>query len=81
MFKTITRFWLCLAILFSTNLYAQEHLLPVLSGKVIDAQSGEAIVGATISVDFKKSGATTDAAGQYKISLPYGEYVLKVSSV
>jgi hypothetical protein len=81
MFKTFTRFWLCLAILFSTNLYAQEHLLPVLSGKVIDAQSGEAIVGATISVDFKKSGATTDAAGQYKISLPYGEYVLKVSSV
>ncbi|MBP6054838.1 MAG: TonB-dependent receptor [Cytophagaceae bacterium] len=81
MFKTITRFWLSLAILFSTNLYAQEHLLPVLSGKVIDAQSGEAIVGATISVDFKKSGATTDAAGQYKISLPYGEYVLKVSSV
>jgi hypothetical protein len=81
MYKSITRICLLLIFCFSTNLFAQDHLLPVLSGKVIDAQSGEPIIGAAISVDFKKSGAISDANGLYKISLPYGEYVLKVSSV
>ena len=81
MIKNFTRWGLCLSLLISFRIFAQEHQLPVLSGKVIDAQSGEVIVGATISVDFKKSGAVTDANGTYKLSLPYGEYVLKVSSV
>ncbi len=81
MIKNFTIWGLLFVLFFSTNTYSQEHLLPVLSGKVVDAQSGEVIVGATISVDFKKSGAVTDANGLYKLSLPYGEYVLKVSSV
>ncbi len=81
MIKNLTRWGLCLSLFISFSTFSQEHQLPVLSGKVIDAQSGEVIVGATISVDFKKSGAVTDANGTYKLSLPYGEYVLKVSSV
>jgi hypothetical protein len=81
MIKNFTRWGLCLSLFLSFNIFAQEHQLPILSGKVIDAQSGEVIVGATISVDFKKSGAVTDANGLYKLSLPFGEYVLKVSSV
>ncbi len=81
MIKNLTRWGLCLSLFISFSTFSQEHQLPVLSGKVIDAQSGEVIVGATISVDFKKSGAVTDANGLYKLSLPYGEYVLKVSSV
>jgi hypothetical protein len=81
MIKNFTRWGLCLSLFLSFNIFAQEHQLPILSGKVVDAQSGEAIVGATISVDFKKSGAVTDANGMYKLSLPYGEFVLKVSSV
>lgn len=81
MIKNLTRWGLCLSLFISFSTFSQEHQLPVLSGKVIDAQSGEVIVGATISVDFKKSGAVTDVNGTYKLSLPYGEYVLKVSSV
>jgi hypothetical protein len=81
MIKNFTRWGLCLSLFLSFSIFAQEHQLPILSGKVVDAQSGEVIVGATISVDFKKSGAVTDANGIYKLSLPYGEYVLKVSSV
>ncbi len=81
MYKIFTRLLLLGLIGVYTNLSAQEYNLPVLSGQVLDAQSGEPLVGAVISVDFKKSGATTDAKGTYKISLPVGEYIVKVSNV
>lgn len=79
--KFFTR--LLLLVLFGvySNLSAQEYTLPLLSGQVTDAQSGEPLVGAVISVDFKKSGSISDAKGFYKISLPVGEYVVKVSNV
>lgn len=81
MYKTFTRLLLLGLIGVFTNLSAQEYNLPVLSGRVVDAQSGDPLVGAVISVDFKKSGSTTDATGNYKLSLPVGEYVVKVSNV
>lgn len=81
MYKIFTRLLLLGLIGVYTNLSAQEYNLPVLSGQVIDAQSGDPLVGAVISVDFKKSGSTTDAKGNYKLSLPVGEYVVKVSNV
>jgi hypothetical protein len=81
MYKTFTRLLLLGLISVYTNLSAQEYNLPVLSGQVTDAQSGDPLVGAVISVDFKKSGSITDAKGSYKLSLPVGEYVVKVSNV
>jgi hypothetical protein len=81
MYKTFTRLLLLGLISVYTNLSAQEYNLPVLSGLVTDAQSGDPLVGAVISVDFKKSGSITDAKGSYKLSLPVGEYVVKVSNV
>lgn len=81
MYKTFTRLLLLGLISVYTNLSAQEYNLPVLSGLVTDAQSGDPLVGAVISVDFKKSGSITDAQGSYKLSLPVGEYVVKVSNV
>ena len=81
MYKIFTRLLLLGLIGVYTNLSAQEYNLPVLSGQVVDAQSGDPLVGAVISVDFKKSGSTTDAKGNYKLSLPVGEYVVKVSNV
>ena len=81
MYKTFTRLLLLGLFGVYTNLSAQEYILPLLSGQVIDAQSGEPLVGAVISVDFKKSGSISDAKGLYKISLPVGEYVVKVSNV
>ncbi len=81
MYKVFTRLLLLGLIGVHTNLSAQEYNLPILSGQVIDAQSGDPLIGAVISVDFKKSGATTDAKGFYKIPLPVGEYIVKVSNV
>ena len=81
MYKTFTRLLLLGLFGVYTNLSAQEYILPLLSGQVIDAQSGNPLVGAVISVDFKKSGSISDAQGLYKISLPVGEYVVKVSNV
>lgn len=73
--------WLC--VYFPTKLSAQntEFKLPLLSGKVIDTNTGEPIVGATIFLDFKKSGIITDTLGNYNIYLPKGEYVIKISHV
>ncbi len=81
MYKVFTRLLLLGLIGVYTNLSAQEYNLPILSGQVIDAQSGDPLIGAVISVDFKKSGATTDTKGFYKIPLPVGEYIVKVSNV
>mgnify|MGYP000989310965 CR=1 FL=1 len=60
---------------------AQTTTLPSVYGRVLDAQTGEPLRGADISVDFKKSGVSTDSAGRYRLYLPFGEYVLKVGHV
>ncbi|MEA5260232.1 TonB-dependent receptor [Arcicella aquatica] len=76
-------FFCCISISFTTQSFAQntEFKLPQLSGKVKDSNTGESIVGATIFLDFKKSGVITDSLGNYQLYLPPGEYVIKVSHV
>ena len=44
------------------------------SGKVIDAVSGEAIEGATLYINELQKGAATDVSGNLNISLPSGIY-------
>ena len=82
MIKLLPRVF-CLGLLFilSHQSIAQTTSLPALFGKVIDASTGEPLKGADISVDFKKSGVTTDTLGNYRVYLPYGEWVVKVSYV
>ncbi|MHA8066571.1 TonB-dependent receptor [Aquirufa sp. ROCK2-A2] len=82
MIKLFTRvFYVFLVLLLSHISYSQNFTIPSLSGKVIDAQTGEPLKGADISIDFKKSGRITDSLGMYEIFLPQGEYVIKVSYV
>ena len=79
------RLRLLLSICFIFSLghlnFAQTTTLPSVYGRVIDAQTGQPLQGADISVDFKKSGIVTDSAGRYRLYLPYGEFVMKVSHV
>jgi len=42
----------------------------VLSGRVTDAQTGEPLAGATIYNATRRTGTSTNASGQYKLTLP-----------
>ena len=63
-------------ILLSMGSFSQTTL----SGKVVDANTGESLIGATI-VYGKGKGTATDVEGNYFISLPSGERTFKISYV
>lgn len=52
-----------------------------LSGFIKDAQSGEALIGATVVVNQLRIGASTNAFGFYSLTLPKGMYVVECSFV
>ena len=52
----------------------------ILSGKVLDKNTGESLIGATI-IYGKGMGTATDVDGNYSISLPAGERSIQVSYV
>jgi iron complex outermembrane recepter protein len=64
---------LCLA---AVSVWAQNSL----SGRVVDAQSGEPLIGASVWTENLGKGAVTDETGKFIISkLPDGEVELRVS--
>ncbi len=68
---------LFLSLLFPVILFAQKHQV---RGIVTDANSGETLIGATISYGEGK-GVISDMDGRYFIKLDKGTYHLKVSYV
>lgn len=60
---------------------SQDKTNGTLRGVVTDSETGEAIVGANISVEGTKLGAASDLEGKYVISLPAGKYSLFVSAL
>lgn len=52
-----------------------------ISGYVKDSKSGETLIGATVAVKEKGTGAGTNSYGYYSISLPPGNYTLVYSYV
>ncbi len=51
-------------------------------GVVVDARSGEPVIGATVMVDGTQLGAATDLNGKFLIkNVPFGTYTLSISSV
>ncbi len=50
-----------------------------LTGKVLDADTEEAVVGAVVQILDTNINVVTDAAGQYTLNLPQGKYVLNIS--
>ena len=67
---------LLVGILLSMVSFSQTTL----SGKVIDANTGESLIGATI-VYGKGMGTATDLDGDYTISIHPGERSIQVSYV
>ncbi|MDZ7266291.1 MAG: TonB-dependent receptor [candidate division KSB1 bacterium] len=69
----------CLLLLCTTGMALATGMV---SGKVTDKKSGEALPGANVVVKGTRFGATTDAEGNYTISnLPAGTYTLVVSYI
>ncbi len=61
---------------YQNVLLAQEL---VVSGKVVDASSGEAVLGANVVVKGKAIGAVTDFDGNYKLVVPERDDILVFS--
>ena len=49
-----------------------------LSGKIIDFKTGKPLYGARIGIDKLNVSETTDKAGNYKLTIPVGEYDLSI---
>lgn len=69
----ITLLIICLT--YSYILESQIHL----SGTVVDAESGEILIGATIINTTTKQGTTTDIDGKYSLTLSPGTHTLQVT--
>ena len=64
---------------FLTGVYAQHG---VITGKVIDAQDGEPLIGAAVQIEGTTIGGTTNIDGGFRIgNLTSGNYSLKVSYI
>ncbi|QEH43637.1 TonB-dependent receptor [Chitinophaga sp. XS-30] len=50
-----------------------------LYGQVLDSQSGDPVIGATIKAG--NTGTTTDVKGEYRLRLPAGTYTISISSI
>lgn len=64
-------------LLTSLGTYAQA----VLTGTVTDATNGDVLAGATVQVKGTNIGATSDAQGQYRLTVPTGGTVLVFSFI
>lgn len=52
-----------------------------LAGYVMDAKTGEPIVGASVYVENPRVGGSTDLYGYYSLSLPKGHHILNIQSI
>ncbi|MES2730242.1 MAG: TonB-dependent receptor, partial [Bacteroidota bacterium] len=52
-----------------------------LTGYVRNAVTGEPVIGAAVYIETPKIGTTTDALGNYSLSIPRGSHTLKIKSV
>ncbi len=68
--------WLCCAVG-----YAGAQTRMTISGYIKDAATGEALIGATVYVSGKATGAATNPYGFYSLTLTAGEYTLLYSYV
>lgn len=77
MFKIL--FFLVLSVSLSSSLFAQSGKI---TGKIMDASNGEALIGATVLIEGTSKGAAADMDGAFTINnVSPGSYVLVVSYI
>lgn len=70
-----------LGIFLSTHASVWAKAGGQLAGRITDAQTGEALFGATVSVAGTTRGASTDIDGKYTLALESGTYTIEVRSL
>ncbi|MGI9547767.1 MAG: TonB-dependent receptor, partial [Flavobacteriaceae bacterium] len=66
----------CTLLLLGSMAYSQTRL----TGNVVDAETGEPLIGATVLIEGTTTGTVTDFDGNFEINLPDGpSFVLNVS--
>ncbi|MHB9055000.1 MAG: TonB-dependent receptor [Paludibacteraceae bacterium] len=71
--------FIALLVLCTTGLFAQNGSI---TGKVLDAQNGETLIGAAVTISGTTTGGATDFDGNYTISnLKPGTYTLTISYI
>ena len=79
--RLVAALWLLLLTL-SIQAFAQNVATGRLVGKIVGAESGEAIIGASVMLEGTKMGAAANLDGEYVINnVPEGTYRLIFSSV
>ncbi len=66
-------------LLFSSLLFAQKNA--IISGKIIEKITGETVIGATVSIQHSSIGTQTDIEGNFKLTVPPGNYTLDIRYV
>ncbi len=66
------------ALLIAATSFAENGKI---AGKISDKTYGDAVIGATISVQGLTLGTITDVDGNFQLSVPTGEYVIEVKYI
>lgn len=59
----------------------QQGITAKIVGRVLDAETGEALIGANVTIESSRRGAATDIDGRFTIQIEPGTYTVIVSSV
>lgn len=77
--KEILKFLITFLLIMTTLLLAEDGII---TGRVIDEKTGDALMGANVIVDGMGTGSATDLDGTYRIyNIPAGTYSLRVSYI
>jgi hypothetical protein len=73
----------CLSLnLLSIAAFSQENSIRLIKGKVVDSNTLEPLEGASVELDFKDIGASTDKEGKFAIVVSTGkDYAIKISYI
>jgi hypothetical protein len=73
--------YLLTVLLLSVNSFAQNSKSGVISGKIIDKYTQQALVGASVLVEGTTNGTNADTEGRFKLNVSVGTINLKASLV
>lgn len=75
-------FVVAMLLLVGNTTAQQASVNGTINGRVVDAATGDPVIGGSVAVDGTRLGAYTNVNGQYTIrNVPAGTYTLKVTSV